>query len=161
MSFAYISARLSADTYRLRLKQLERQSGEKLAPLAQDIRSQVANAYPSIDAANRESLAVNCFIDALRPKAIRTEVRRVNPDTLQAALKIAQREEDILVAENNSNTDNQSSLASIQEPVAENPARTSLEQRMNDLEGKVNEQIKVMQELVQPMRRQTRGRCYS
>ena len=81
-------------------------------------------------------------------------MRRVNPDTLQAALKIAQREEDILVAENNSNTDNQSRLASIQVPVAENQAQTSLEQRINDLEGTVNEQIKAMQELVQQMRRQ-------
>ena len=72
----------SVDTYRIQLKQREREQGEKLAALAQDIRSLITHAYPQMDTLNTDHLAVSYFIHALRPPSIRAEVRHANPTTL-------------------------------------------------------------------------------
>ncbi|XP_038065921.1 uncharacterized protein LOC119736013 [Patiria miniata] len=153
----------SVDTYRSQLKQRERRQGEKLAALAQDIRSLISHAYPQMETTSTDHLAVSYFIDALRPSTIRAEVRRVNPHTLKDALHAAQREEDILQAEASATGMTTSALqqqrvASLQEP--NSPASVSVDEKISRLEQKLEENIKIVQGLVETLKRKDR-RCFN
>ena len=120
-----------------------------------------------MDNANASLLAKNYFIDALRPPSIRAEVRRANVQTLGEAQCIAQREEDILQAEANASNVNdinglgQSQIAALQNPSDKDESfRTKIDERIRQLEQKLEDNIQAVEKLMQSVKRGNR-KCYN
>ena len=103
------------------------------------------------------------FIDVLLPP-IRTEVRRVDAITLKDALQAAQREEDILQAEASASASipaflsPQQRVASIQEPISQ--SKIGVDEKISRFERKLEENMKVVQDLVDTLKRKER-KCYN
>ncbi|KAJ8035018.1 hypothetical protein HOLleu_22092 [Holothuria leucospilota] len=85
--------------YKALLRNRVRKTNETLPELAQDLKRQVARAYPDASVAMREALAKDYFIDALSDPDIRWRVFQTRPKTVQEACTIAVEMEAFSMAE--------------------------------------------------------------
>ena len=78
-----------SEVFRAQLKGKRRRGQEALAELAQDVRTLTRKAYPSADLTIRETIARDCFIDALNDAELEWSVYREKPASLTDALTTA------------------------------------------------------------------------
>lgn len=75
------------ELYRIQLRNRRQGPKESLNDLAQDIRSLVDKAYPEMAEVSKDSLAKDCFLDALPDPDLRIRTLQMRPKTLQRALQ--------------------------------------------------------------------------
>lgn len=80
------SAERLSNVQKAELLSRRRAHGENLPQLGQDIRHLVNGAYPSFNADAKEEIAIEKFLDALRPE-LRRNIYQQNPITLAAAIE--------------------------------------------------------------------------
>lgn len=87
----------AASVQRRLLRERRRERGETLGVLTADLLTLVQQAYPSFPGEVQQQLALDAFLEALRPEALQRHVQLAAPASLEDALKEAERAEIILV----------------------------------------------------------------
>jgi len=82
-----------SDRYRMELRSRLRQPKETLSDLHRDIKRLIALGYPELDAAAREVIAIDRFLDSLGDSDLALKIRERTPTTLDEALKAGLRQE--------------------------------------------------------------------
>ena len=77
------------ELFRAQMKSKVRKPNEELTKLAQDIRRMTCKAYPTASQDVRETLAKNCFVDALQDHNLEVFIFQAKPVSLDEALKAA------------------------------------------------------------------------
>jgi len=77
------------DKNRMELRLRRRQPGETLGQLHQDIRRLKALAHPTLNAEQRDAIAIDHFVDALNDAEFSLKVRERAPASLDNALRVA------------------------------------------------------------------------
>ena len=80
-----------AHSYIAQLRCRRRIQGESLAALAQDVRRMVTLAYPGPASTVRDTVACNAFLEALDNPEMALRIREQEPESLEQALRVAQR----------------------------------------------------------------------
>ena len=100
---AALRARFSPDkqleVLRLQIKNRRQREGEPLATLAHTIKSLTRQAYPREHESLQRVVAKDSFVDALYESDTRLEVLKAQPETIDEALKVAARMDELKVAE--------------------------------------------------------------
>ena len=89
------------EVYAMKLKARSRKAGETIKQLGQSIRELARLAYPSMPLKYRDTIAQECFIDAVTDSNIRQAIYRSKPKTLDEAIQAAQEWENIQQIEAN------------------------------------------------------------
>ncbi|MCG8046215.1 MAG: hypothetical protein JAY66_11110, partial [Candidatus Thiodiazotropha taylori] len=77
------------DIYKAQIKQRMRKKDEPLTELAQDITRLTRMAYPSAVQDLRDTLAKDCFVEALNDAELEMFVCQKEPETLEEAVRVA------------------------------------------------------------------------
>lgn len=88
--------------YKAQLKARKRMPGESISDLLNDVKEKVRLAYPSLTAEARSDIALDYFLDALKPESLRLSVRQSLPKTPDQAARNATTYEAIHLSENSS-----------------------------------------------------------
>lgn len=92
-----------AEVYRTQLKCRLRAKGETIPELAQSIRKMTRQAYPTASSDVVETLALDCFIDAINESEIRLRLREICPKNVSEAEQVAVRMEAQRIADRQRN----------------------------------------------------------
>ena len=152
------------EVFRAELKSRRQKSGESLSDYAEVLHKLARQAYPTLQPDVQDMLAKDQFVAGLDSREVRFEVRKSDPDTLDAALQQAFHVQAIQLTEQSPAEEPLPTVCAVQRhtsPVLLQDTLDKLCQRMDALEAKLQPSVHTPGQTGQTTGGSASRRCYT